>query len=388
MASKVFGSSVKRKEDPRLLTGQAKFTDDFTLPGMAHLAVVRSPVRARAHQGHPDEEGRRDRGRPRRLHRQGHEGGRLRPDPLRVGRPRLRREDAAVSADRDRRRPLRGQRRRDRRGDRSLRGARRRRGRRGRLRAAAGRRRREEGDREGTPAAPPGRAEQPRLHVEGRGRQRGCRLQVGRRGRLRADHQPAPDPERDGDARGARRVPVGDRRGHALGDVPEPAHRPLPALARHRHPREQDPRHRARGGRRLRQQDPALPRGHDGDLRVEAVRLPGQVGRDAVRELPRHDPRPRPHPGRRDGREEGRHHRRHPRHGVGQHGRVPLDRVDRHSDDPARPDALGRVRHPEHPARSSTGSSRTRRRRTPTVAPGGPRRPSWSSGWSISSQGS
>jgi len=43
MASKVFGSSVKRKEDPRLLTGQAKFTDDFTLPHMAHLAVVRSP---------------------------------------------------------------------------------------------------------------------------------------------------------------------------------------------------------------------------------------------------------------------------------------------------------------------------------------------------------
>ncbi|MGE5414857.1 MAG: xanthine dehydrogenase family protein molybdopterin-binding subunit, partial [Syntrophomonadaceae bacterium] len=43
MSSKVFGSSVKRKEDPRLLTGQAKYTDDFTLPGMAHLAVVRSP---------------------------------------------------------------------------------------------------------------------------------------------------------------------------------------------------------------------------------------------------------------------------------------------------------------------------------------------------------
>jgi carbon-monoxide dehydrogenase large subunit len=43
MASKVFGSAVKRKEDPRLLTGQAKFTDDFTLPHMAHLAVVRSP---------------------------------------------------------------------------------------------------------------------------------------------------------------------------------------------------------------------------------------------------------------------------------------------------------------------------------------------------------
>lgn len=39
-----FGSSVKRVEDPRLLTGEVKFTDDFALPGMAHLAVVRSPV--------------------------------------------------------------------------------------------------------------------------------------------------------------------------------------------------------------------------------------------------------------------------------------------------------------------------------------------------------
>ena len=38
-----FGSEVKRLEDARFITGQAKYTDDFTLPGMAHLAVVRSP---------------------------------------------------------------------------------------------------------------------------------------------------------------------------------------------------------------------------------------------------------------------------------------------------------------------------------------------------------
>ncbi|HJS59183.1 MAG TPA: molybdopterin cofactor-binding domain-containing protein [Vicinamibacteria bacterium] len=43
MASRIFGSGIKRREDPRLITGQAKYTDDFTLPGMAHLAVVRSP---------------------------------------------------------------------------------------------------------------------------------------------------------------------------------------------------------------------------------------------------------------------------------------------------------------------------------------------------------
>ena len=43
MASRIFGSGIKRREDPRLITGQAKYTDDLSLPGMAHLAVVRSP---------------------------------------------------------------------------------------------------------------------------------------------------------------------------------------------------------------------------------------------------------------------------------------------------------------------------------------------------------
>ena len=43
MAKNAFGSPVPRREDPRLLTGQAMYTDDFTLPGMAHMAVVRSP---------------------------------------------------------------------------------------------------------------------------------------------------------------------------------------------------------------------------------------------------------------------------------------------------------------------------------------------------------
>ncbi len=43
MSSRIFGSAIKRREDPRLITGQAKYTDDFVLPGMAHMAVVRSP---------------------------------------------------------------------------------------------------------------------------------------------------------------------------------------------------------------------------------------------------------------------------------------------------------------------------------------------------------
>jgi len=42
------GRRVKRKEDPRLLTGLGKFVDDVRLPGMAHAAILRSPhARAR-----------------------------------------------------------------------------------------------------------------------------------------------------------------------------------------------------------------------------------------------------------------------------------------------------------------------------------------------------
>jgi carbon-monoxide dehydrogenase large subunit len=39
----VLGSSIKRREDPALITGDGKYTDDFALPGMAHAAFVRSP---------------------------------------------------------------------------------------------------------------------------------------------------------------------------------------------------------------------------------------------------------------------------------------------------------------------------------------------------------
>jgi carbon-monoxide dehydrogenase large subunit len=43
MAARIFGSGIKRREDPRLITGQAKYTDDLTLPNLAYLSVVRSP---------------------------------------------------------------------------------------------------------------------------------------------------------------------------------------------------------------------------------------------------------------------------------------------------------------------------------------------------------
>jgi carbon-monoxide dehydrogenase large subunit len=41
-ASRVFGSGIRRREDPRLITGTARFTDDIALPGIVHAAVLRS----------------------------------------------------------------------------------------------------------------------------------------------------------------------------------------------------------------------------------------------------------------------------------------------------------------------------------------------------------
>ena len=37
------GRSLRRKEDPRLITGQGIYVDDIQLPGMLHAAIVRSP---------------------------------------------------------------------------------------------------------------------------------------------------------------------------------------------------------------------------------------------------------------------------------------------------------------------------------------------------------
>ncbi len=39
----IIGASVKRKEDPRFLTGRACYVDDIRLPGLLHAVMVRSP---------------------------------------------------------------------------------------------------------------------------------------------------------------------------------------------------------------------------------------------------------------------------------------------------------------------------------------------------------
>ena len=43
MSASTFGSGIRRREDPRLITGSASYTDDITLPGMLHAALLRSP---------------------------------------------------------------------------------------------------------------------------------------------------------------------------------------------------------------------------------------------------------------------------------------------------------------------------------------------------------
>ncbi len=42
-AGRFVGARVARKEDPRFLTGRGLYTDDVALPGMLHVAFVRSP---------------------------------------------------------------------------------------------------------------------------------------------------------------------------------------------------------------------------------------------------------------------------------------------------------------------------------------------------------
>src|SRR5690349_19394818 len=40
---KMVGQALKRREDPRLITGAGNFLDDIKLPGLTYVAVVRSP---------------------------------------------------------------------------------------------------------------------------------------------------------------------------------------------------------------------------------------------------------------------------------------------------------------------------------------------------------
>ena len=49
MTTRLFGSGIRRREDPRLITGAATYTDDIKLQGLVHAAILRStPTRSPA----------------------------------------------------------------------------------------------------------------------------------------------------------------------------------------------------------------------------------------------------------------------------------------------------------------------------------------------------
>src|SRR5881409_391970 len=43
VTERLFGKSIKRREDPRFITGRGQYVDDVKLPGMTYAAFVRSP---------------------------------------------------------------------------------------------------------------------------------------------------------------------------------------------------------------------------------------------------------------------------------------------------------------------------------------------------------
>ena len=43
MVTDVLGAPVKRTEDPKFITGKGRYLDDIKLPGMTHMAILRSP---------------------------------------------------------------------------------------------------------------------------------------------------------------------------------------------------------------------------------------------------------------------------------------------------------------------------------------------------------
>jgi carbon-monoxide dehydrogenase large subunit len=44
MSARYFGAAVARLEDARLITGQGRYVDDISLPGLLHAAFLRAPV--------------------------------------------------------------------------------------------------------------------------------------------------------------------------------------------------------------------------------------------------------------------------------------------------------------------------------------------------------
>ena len=102
---KILGAPIKRNEDPRFLGGGAKFTADISLPGMLHMAILRSELAHAGNRQHRHQRGSGDAGRRSGTHR-GRPGRENDANALRLD-PRRRRKPLPVAS---LRRPRRGQR--------------------------------------------------------------------------------------------------------------------------------------------------------------------------------------------------------------------------------------------------------------------------------------
>ena len=230
------------------------------------------------------------------------------------------------------------------------------------------------------------RAGQHRLQLASRrqgGDRRGLRVR-GACDEARPRQQP-PDPERDGAARGGRRLRFGHGHDDALHDQPEPARRAPRALGLHRpRARAQAARHRAGRRRRLRLQDLHLRRGDRVRLGGQEDRSPGQMDGRPHGVLPLRRARPRSRDPRRDWRSTPA--ARSPACAC---TRSPTwAPICRRSPRRCRPISMRRCcRASTTSQRSTPRSTRSTprpRRSTPIAAPAGRRRPSSSSAWSKS----
>ena len=75
---KLVGKRIRRREDPRLITGTATYVDDIKMPGMHYAAIVRSPHAAAKIRSIDISKAAAHHGRRRGLHRQGHRERRAR----------------------------------------------------------------------------------------------------------------------------------------------------------------------------------------------------------------------------------------------------------------------------------------------------------------------
>ena len=148
----------------------------------------------------------------------------------------------------------------------------------------------------GDPRRQGGQDRQPHLRLGGRrqGRHR-RRLRPRRRRRQRGGRLPAGAPGADGDLRRDRRLRPDRRQAHPLRDDAGPARPPHALRDGRRHPGAQDPDHRRRHRRRVRQQGRHLPGLRLRRRRLDRDRQAGEVGRGPLREPDEHLVRPRLH---------------------------------------------------------------------------------------------